>query len=366
MKKIVLTILLALSLAAAPVSALAGSPDSEIRYYPWAETAVRYCYNNGIMSGDDNGNFNLGRNITRAQMARIFTDAFGLRESSWSYFADVKPADWYYHYALAIQSRMPVRGINFNGSEYVTREEFAATLIRAAGKQAASGFSVTSYSFADSAEVDDAYKNLVETAVSEFYMRGDNNELLHPKNLLTCAEACCILYRALNPTLDFTTMFGPSAVSMEQAVRWAKACGGSELFINAAPLYWKYGEMLGIRPDVMYAQAARETGYGNYGGAVKPEMNNWAGIKIKDPKGDATEDHETFATQEDGIRAHYNHMCAYVGLQPVGEVHDRYYVALSTEWAGKVAYVEQLGGKWCPDINYGYHIVEMLNTMQRY
>ena len=30
-------------------------------------------------------------------------------------------------------------------------------------------------------------------------------------------------------------------------------------------------------------------------------------------------DHETFATPEDGVRAHYNHMAAYVGLAPVGE-----------------------------------------------
>lgn len=365
MKKFVSAIL-ALTLAAAPAAALAGGLEEEIDAYPWSETAARHCFDNGILSGDEYGDFDLGGNITRAQMARIFTDAFGLTEADETAFADSKVTDWYYPYSLAIQDYMPVKGENFNGGEYVTREEFAATLVKASGGKAAGSFSVTNYSFDDGADVDDAYKNLVETAVKNLLMRGDENALLHPKDLLTRAEACCILYRALNPTEGLTPIFGESEVSEEQAVRWASACGGSELFINAAPLYWYYGEVFGIRPDVMYAQAGKETGYGNYGGAVLPEMNNWAGIKIKDSKGDATEDHESFATPDDGVRAHFNHMCAYTGLDPVGEVHDRYYVALTTEWAGTVEYVEQLGGKWCPDINYGYQILGMLDEMKRY
>ena len=38
-------------------------------------------------------------------------------------------------------------------------------------------------------------------------------------------------------------------------------------------------------------------------------------------------------------------MAAYVGLAPVGEPHDRYYVVKSIAWAGTVKYVEQLGGR---------------------
>ena len=365
MKKII-SIILTISLIAAPAAALADNLEDEIRRYPWAETAARYCFENGILSGDEYGDLNLGGNITRAQMARIFTDAYGLEASGYSVFADSKVTDWYYPYSLAIQKYMPVRGDNFNGGDYVSREEFAATLVKASGMEAASSYSVTRGSFSDSNEVDDAYKNLVETAVKNLYMRGDGTGLLHPQDLLTRAEACSILYHALNPEDGLTTIFGESEVTVEQAARWATACGGTEAYVNAAPIYWQYGEILGIRPDVMYAQAGKETGYGKYGGAVLPEMNNWAGIKIKNPQGDATEDHEAFETQEDGIRAHFNHMCAYVGLEPVGEVHDRYYVVLTTEWAGRIAYVEQLGGRWCPDINYGYNIIKMLSEMQKY
>lgn len=340
--------------------------DSEIKSYPWAEKSARYCFNNGLLSGDEYGEFDLGGNITRAQMARIFTDAFGLEKARRTAFADSKKTDWYYPYSLCIQNYMPVRGENFNGGEFVTREEFAATLVKASGQNGADSFSVTNYSFHDAAETDDDYKNLIETAVKDLYLLGDENDNLRPKALLTRAEACCILFRALCPGEDKHPILAGSQVSLQSAINWAKQCGASEMFIKAAPLYWHYGHEFGIRPDMMYAQAAKETAYGNYGGAVLPEMNNFAGIKIKEPTGDKTEDHETFATPEDGIRAHFNHMCAYVGLAPLGEVHDRYYVVKSIDWAGSIKYVEQLGGRWCPDINYGYDILKMIDTMKKY
>lgn len=365
MKKII-SIILTMAFLAAPVAALAGGLEDEISAYPWSEEAARYCFENGILSGDEYGDFNLGGNITRAQMARILTDAYGLGKAKKTVFADSKVTDWYYPYSLAIQSYMPIRGKNFYGGEYVSREEFTATLVKASGMATESDFSVTERNFPDSIEVHAEYKNLIETAVKSFYIRGDENGLLHPQDLLTRAEACCILYRALNPGAELTSIFGESEVTIEQAITWATARGGTAAYVNAAPIYWYYGDMLGIRPDILYAQAGKETGYGNYGGAVIPEMNNWAGIKIKEPQGDAMEDHEAFETQEDGIRAHFNHMCAYVGLGPIGEVHDRYYVVLMTPWAGTIKYVEQLGGRWCPDINYGYDILRMLEEMKKY
>ena len=116
----------------------------------------------------------------------------------------------------------------------------------------------------------------------------------------------------------------------------------------------------------MYGQAAKETGFGKYGGQVAPEQNNWAGIKIKNPVGDRPEDHETFETPEDGVRAHFNHISVYIGgIEPVGEPHDRYYVIKTVAWRGTVKYVEQLGGKWAPDVTYGYNIVvKMLRGME--
>ena len=335
------------------------------KQYPWAKESVEYCLENNIISGDETGDLMLGGNLTREQMAKIFTDTFNLQSNSAVRFNDVEKNKWSYKYVQAFQDYMPKKGSSFNGGEYVTREEFAASLVKASGQKAADSYTITNYSFKDAQSVDDAYKNLLETAVTNLYMLGDSGNI-RPKDLLTRAEACTFLYRVVNPAADKTSITGNAQVTVEQAQAWAKAKGAHQRFIDIAPIYWYYGEVFGIRPEVMYAQAGKETAYGNYGGAVLPEMNNWAGIKIKKPTGDKTEDHETFATPEDGVRAHYNHMAAYVGLAPVGEPHDRYYVVKSIAWAGTVKYVEQLGGRWCPDINYGYDIMTMVENMLKY
>lgn len=364
MKKL-LSIVLSVSICALGLIAEAKTFEQEIKAYPWARESVKYCFDNGILSGDEFGDLNLGGNLTRAQMARIFTDAFNLKRAKETAFADSKKTDWYYGYSLSLQDYMPIQPYEFNGGEYVTREEFAATLASASGCKAASSYTITNYSFKDAGDVEDAYKNWLETAVVNLYMLGDGGKI-NPKDLVTRAEACAFMYRAINPEADKTPITGGAEVTLSMAQSWAKAKGATDAFVDAAKWYWQWGEKFGIRPEVMYAQSAKETAYGKYGGAVLPEMNNFAGIKIRNPEGDRTEDHETFATPEDGVRAHFNHMSAYIGVPPVGEVHDRYSVVLTTAWAGTIKYVEQLGGRWCPDINYGYDILRMIENMKTY
>lgn len=109
----------------------------------------------------------------------------------------------------------------------------------------------------------------------------------------------------------------------------------------------------------MFAQSARETNFGKFTGVVTPDQNNWAGIKTRNPSGDARDDHQTFDTPDDGVRAHFNHICAYVGKKPVGEPHPRYYVVMSLAWAGTIRFVEELGGKYAPNPKYGEELVSL-------
>ena len=154
-----------------------------------------------------------------------------------------------------------------------------------------------------------------------------------------------------------TLILGPPLASLAQAKEWARNRGAHERFIRIAPTYWSFGVLMGIRPEVAYCQAAKETAFGRYGGQVKPEQNNWAGIKVRNPVADRPEDHESFTSPVEGVRAHFNHLCAYVGLEPFGEPHARYHVVESLAWAGSVNTVEELSGKWAPSPDYGYSIV---------
>ncbi len=337
--------------------------------FEWAKTAVEFCVDNNMISGMGDGNLALGENLTREQMARIFVDAFGLTANGYAEFSDINEGRWSYPYIQAFSGYMKKVNSKFNPTEMVTREEFASSLVLASGLKEGNirNPSILSLEFHDYKDVDSDYKRLLSIAVERGYYVG-TNQYLYPKNLLTRAEACSLLYRVLGSkqgllTLDLgvrpsdTPIVGAPQVTLDAAKEWARRVGAGDNFINIADIYWQYGELTGIRPEILYAQAAKETGYGKYGGVVKPEQNNWAGIKVKGATGDAPEDHETFATPEDGVRGHFNHISAYIGLAPIGEPHGRYHSVKSMAWAGSVRTLEELGGKWCPDLYYGYSIL---------
>ncbi len=377
------SIILTLAVSIIPVISACATSD-----YTWAKEDIEYCRKNNIMTGDEHGNLNPGGTLTRAEMAKMLVESFDIglpdlnaNTNTWV-FDDIDADDWFYEYAWAIKAYMPDAGARFNGNEAVTREEFAATLVLASGLRASylCNLRVLDDNFYDADNVSPEYKKLLSVAVERAYYRG-SDYWLRPKDTLKRAEVCALLHRVIEKNkgnvtftrLDLgvpesnTPLLGTSEISMESAIEWAKANNASDLFIDAAQYYWQYGELTGIRPEVLYAQAAKETGYGRYGGRVLPEMNNFAGIKKYGAVGDATEDHETFETREDGVRGHFNHMCAYVGLEPIGEVHGRYNSVKTLAWAGTIKYVEDLGGRWCPDLYYGYAIVkDLLDKMEQY
>lgn len=345
--------------------------------FPWAVSGVEYCVKYGIMTGED-GDLMLDRKITRSQTAKMVTEAFGLKDTGYNSFIDSNSSSWDYTYINAIEPYMINKENNFNGTAYVTREEFTALIASVMGYS--SEYDNTLHSvFSDASKINYDYRGYILNAVNAGIITGSNGNF-RPKSNLTRAEACTIIYRAAEiykstsqplpeqseesseneNTQQFTgttNILGEPQITCEQAQKWAKAMGATQKFIDIAPTYWYYGELMGIRPEVLYAQAALETGYGQYTGVVSEDMNNWAGIKVKGRNDDAKDAHESFATPEEGARAHFNHMAAYVGVEPVGTPHDRYYSVKSMSWAGTVRTLEELSGKWCPDTEYASKIL---------
>ena len=340
--------------------------------YEWAADGVKYCTTNGIMQGMGNGDLALGSNLTREQMAKMLIETFNIQPSEETVpiaYTDVLPDRWSYNYINTFSRFMIKQNEKFNPAENVTRQEFAAYLVLASGLTAGNirNRDILDYNFSDYKEVDEDYKKYLCIAVERGYMKGSDG-MLRPNDLLTRAEVCTLLYRVKQSqagklTLDLgvkyseTPLIGAAQVTVEQAKKWAENRGAAQIFIDIADTYWKYGEITGIRPELLYAQAAKEKNFGKYTGAVLPEQNNWAGIKTTTATGDTTYDHETFATPDDGVRAHFNHMSAYIGLEPIGEPHGRYNIVAKLTWAGTVKNLEDLGGRWCPDLYYGYSIL---------
>ena len=349
--------------------------------FSWAEEAIDELVKRGVLSGMDGKTFAPSSAVTKEQFAKMLVLALDIEliESADTGFSDVAGDRWSANYINTAKNYLADDSFgsgSFNPEENYTREKCAYAVSMALGigsdEKNLLDKNIISSNFTDGGDITASLTTPVAIAAERGIVKG-SDKLLRPKGDVTRAEAAVILYRAINYKdrnsqdlyITQTPIVGESKVSLEQAKKWAQNSGAHERFIEIADYYWKYGEITGMRPEVLYGQAAKETAFGKYTGQVKPEQNNWAGIKIKNATGDKPEDHETFATPEDGVRAHFNHMSQYVGLAPVGEPHDRYYVLNSMAWRGTVKNVEQLGGKWAPDVTYGYSIVvNLLRPME--
>lgn len=153
-----------------------------------------------------------------------------------------------------------------------------------------------------------------------------------------------------------TPILGKPQVSLEQAQAWAKARNATNDFIAIAKLYWEMAPILNVRPEVAYAQSAKETAFGWFGGMVTRNFNNWCGLKTT--KGGSNSDpkaHACFPDDQTGVLAHLQHLALYAGQTVIGEIVDpRHFSNLE----GTAKTVEALGGRWAPNKDYGKSIVK--------
>lgn len=140
----------------------------------------------------------------------------------------------------------------------------------------------------------------------------------------------------------------------------------SEMF----PALWDAALTYCIDPVGMVAQAAKETGWGQYGGNVRPEFYNTAGIKIRHQNlfpnvttGDNPLAHAMFPNWAVGADAHAQHLRAYAGWPVEGRlITDPRYVFVNPSL--RLENFEDLGGRWAPSASYGVELVAIARTLQ--
>lgn len=169
---------------------------------------------------------------------------------------------------------------------------------------------------------------------------------------------------AHKPAKTQTVIIGPARLTVENAQQWALKRKADQSFVDIAPTYWIYGEKTGLRPEVLYVQAALVTDFGQFSDQLPRSYHNWAGIKLSPAGTDSGSiGFEQFLTPDDGVRAHFNEMAAFIGLKAVGEPHQRYHEVSEQFWAGSVLHVEDLSGKWSDQPNYHEEILLLLNEL---
>ena len=124
-------------------------------------------------------------------------------------------------------------------------------------------------------------------------------------------------------------------------------------------------EAEGVRAEVLFVQAMKETGWLQFGGDVKITQFNFGGLGAT---GNG-EPGETFPDVRTGLRAQVQHLKAYASEEDlVNECVDTRFTYVTRNCA---PYVEWLGSQenpnhvgWAASERYGYELVEMIHTLE--
>lgn len=126
--------------------------------------------------------------------------------------------------------------------------------------------------------------------------------------------------------------------------------------------YYEEGMKEGIRPDVAFAQALKETGFFRYGGTVTPDQNNYCGLGTTSAEVKGA----YFASSQMGVRAHIQHLLAYASTRKPAEgvVDPRYELVREVYGSNTLGNWEDLNGRWAvPGYSYGQSILSMFKAM---
>lgn len=165
-----------------------------------------------------------------------------------------------------------------------------------------------------------------------------------------------------------TAIIGTPLASQEQCVSYLLSVNPRPA-ISVTPhelvsYYYEEGAREGIRPDVAFAQALKETGFFRYGGTVTPDQNNYCGLGTTS----ATVKGAYFSTSQMGVRAHIQHLLAYAStrppIQPV--VDPRYDLVRNVYGTNTLGHWQDLNGRWAvPGDSYGQSILSMFRAILR-
>lgn len=128
---------------------------------------------------------------------------------------------------------------------------------------------------------------------------------------------------------------------------------------DVAALYLRLAPKLGVRGDLAYAQALLETNYFRYGGLVKASQNNFAGIGATGPNQPGA----SFATPEEGVLAHLQHLYAYASTVPLPEGMPLVDPRFDRVERGSAPNVGALSNRWASDPEYGRKIDRILGEI---
>ena len=186
----------------------------------------------------------------------------------------------------------------------------------------------------------------------------------------------------LVPENEYASIFykieGDSDTDIEQMVRFYEENspvafpsekllqGGAGTIQEFARIYYEEAQKEGIKAEVAWAQTMYETGWLKFGGQVKIEQFNFAGLGATDGGASGA----SYADVRTGVRAQIQHLKAYASTRELNQicVDPRFgYVTRRS-----AMYVEILGEQenpkgcgWATSVNYGIGILNLIDLLEK-
>lgn len=165
----------------------------------WAKEQIERLFEEGIVTGDEKGNFNPEANVTRAEFTAMMVRLLGLESQKYiSMFEDVNSKDWYANVIATAVAYGIVSGDgdSFRPTDGISREEMAVILIRAYEKKIGvvdSG----EVSATDKAKISQWALEAVEKAWAMGLVNGFEDGSFAPQDSVTRAQAAVVMVRLL-------------------------------------------------------------------------------------------------------------------------------------------------------------------------
>ncbi|MCI8415520.1 MAG: S-layer homology domain-containing protein [Ruminiclostridium sp.] len=181
-----LTLCLTMSLVPTAAFAVGGKSFDDVNGH-WGQASVERWAGYGVFNGDDAGNFNPDKQMTRAEFATMLANMMGYTAKADKSFGDVASDAWYADAILKLAAAGVMLGDNngnANPNKPISRAEAAVMMCRAFNIQPSNA----SLNFADSANVADWARGSMAALAEKGMMNGVGNNQLAPLANITRAS----------------------------------------------------------------------------------------------------------------------------------------------------------------------------------
>ena len=173
---------------------------SDLKGFEWAEKSIYKLSESDIISGVGNDCYEPGRNVTRAEFAKLIVTALGItvNEKKEMHFVDCLAKDWYYPYVTICYSVDICNGVDeyhFNPDSAITRQDIAVMLSKVLtykGLNTRVQEKKCNEEIADYAE--EAFEKMLEVGI----INGYDDGTFRPSNSINRAEAAVVLCNVIN------------------------------------------------------------------------------------------------------------------------------------------------------------------------